>query len=183
LINGLQNRAALDSNYNGNRLDVNGNNFDNNRNGFAFGIALLLRPIVMKTFNNLYPKLYSLSNLILAWKKARKHKTKKDYVIEFERNLKENILNLRKALRSVFAIAEAYPQLRANENFIQLQQELSDIEDKVAYARQFYNDSVMDYNNTCRTVPGMWFAKWFGKKEGKYLEIPAAAREVPKVKF
>jgi len=94
LINGLQNRAALDSNYNGNRLDVNGNNFDNNRNGFAFGIALLLRPIVMKTFNNLYPKLYSLSNLILAWKKARKHKTKKDYVIEFERNLKENILNL-----------------------------------------------------------------------------------------
>ena len=90
---------------------------------------------------------------------------------------------LQKALRSVFAIAEAYPQLRANENFIQLQQELSDIEDKVAYARQFYNDSVMDYNNTCRTVPGMWFAKWFGKKEGKYLEIPAAAREVPKVKF
>jgi len=98
LINGLQNRAALDSNYNANRLDVNGNNFDNNRNGFAFGIALLLRPIVMKTFNNLYPKLYSLSNLILAWKKARKHKTKKDYVIEFERNLKENILNLRKEL-------------------------------------------------------------------------------------
>jgi len=98
LINGLQNRAARDSNYNGNRLDVNGNNFDNNRNGFAFGIALLLRPIVMITFNNLYPKLYSLSNLILAWKKARKHKTKKDYVIEFERNLKENILNLRKEL-------------------------------------------------------------------------------------
>jgi len=98
LINGLQNRAALNSNYNGNRLDVNGNNFDNNRNGFAFGIALLLRHIVMETFNNLYPKLYLLSNLILAWKKARKHKTRKDYVIEFERNLKENILNLRKEL-------------------------------------------------------------------------------------
>ena len=98
MINGLQNRAALNSNYNGNRLDVNGNNFDNNRNGFAFGIALLLRHIVMETFNNLYPKLYLLSNLILAWKKARKHKTRKDYVIEFERNLKENILNLRKEL-------------------------------------------------------------------------------------
>ena len=90
---------------------------------------------------------------------------------------------LQNALSKVFAIAEAYPQLRANENFLQLQQELSDIEDKVAYARQFYNDSVMDYNNTCRTIPGMWFAAWFGKKEGKYLEIPASAREAPKVKF
>lgn len=90
---------------------------------------------------------------------------------------------LQRVLRSVFAIAEAYPQLRANENFLDLQEELSDIEDKIAYARQFYNDSVMDYNNTCRTIPGMWFAALFGKKEGRYLEIPAAARETPKVKF
>jgi len=90
---------------------------------------------------------------------------------------------LQSALKSVFAIAEAYPQLRANENFLQLQQELSDIEDKVAYARQFYNDSIMEYNNSCRTLPGAWFAGLYGKKEGKYLEIPASARETPKVKF
>ena len=53
---------------------------------------------------------------------------------------------LQNALRSIFAIAENYPQLKANENFLQLQQELSAIEDKVAYSRQFYNDSILDYN-------------------------------------
>ncbi len=90
---------------------------------------------------------------------------------------------LQGALKSIFAIAENYPNLKANENFLHLQQELSAIEDKVAYARQFYNDSILGYNNLCRTVPGKWFASLFGKKEGKYLEIPAASRTVPKLSF
>jgi len=90
---------------------------------------------------------------------------------------------LQGALSRLFAIAENYPTLKANENFLQLQQELSAIEDKIAYARQFYNDSVLAYNNACRTIPGAWFASLFGKKAGKYLEIPEAEREPVKVKF
>lgn len=88
------------------------------------------------------------------------------------------------ALKTIFALAENYPQLRATENFAKLQEELSDIEDKIAYTRQFYNDSVLVYNNTITTIPGMWFAAVMGRNKQKpYLEIPEKAREVPKVKF
>jgi len=90
---------------------------------------------------------------------------------------------LQGVLKSLFAIAENYPNLRANENFLHLQKELSAIEDKIAYARQFYNDSILSYNNLCKTIPGKWFAGMFGKKAGKYLEIPAASRAVPKISF
>ena len=90
---------------------------------------------------------------------------------------------LQEALKSIFAIAENYPQLRANENFLQLQQELSSIEDKVAFSRQFYNDSILDYNNTCKTFPGNIFARIYGKKEKPYLQIPETSRAVPKVEF
>lgn len=90
---------------------------------------------------------------------------------------------LQTALKSVFALAENYPQLRANENFLHLQQELSAIEDKVAYSRQFYNDSTLDYNNAVKVFPGMMFAAIFGKKEREFLEIPEESRAVPKVSF
>ncbi|MEM2954816.1 MAG: LemA family protein [Candidatus Nanoarchaeia archaeon] len=90
---------------------------------------------------------------------------------------------LQGVLGRLLAIAENYPNLKANENFMQLQQELAAIEDKIAYSRQFYNDSVFDYNNACRTIPGAWFASIFGKKAGKYLEIPPAERAVPKISF
>ena len=90
---------------------------------------------------------------------------------------------LQKALKSLFAIAENYPNLKASENFLQLQNELSAVEDKIAYARQFYNDSVLSYNNLCKTIPGKWFASIFNKKAGKYLEIPKASRAVPRISF
>jgi len=90
---------------------------------------------------------------------------------------------LQSALGRLFAIAENYPQLKANENFLQLQQELSAIEDKVAYSRQFYNDSILDYNISVKVFPGMMFASLFGKKEKKFLQIPETARAVPKVSF
>ena len=90
---------------------------------------------------------------------------------------------LQSALKSIFAIAEGYPDLKANENFLHLQQELSAIEDKVAYARQFYNDSVLDHSNLFRTFPGNTFAKIYRKEHKDYLKIPPAAREVPKVEF
>ena len=90
---------------------------------------------------------------------------------------------LQTALKSIFAIAENYPQLKANENFLHLQQELSAIEDKVAYSRQFYNDSILTYNNMVERFPGLMFARMFGHKEKTFLEIPQEARAVPKVEF
>lgn len=90
---------------------------------------------------------------------------------------------LQNALRSVFAIAENYPQLKANENFLNLQQELSAIEEKVAYARQYYNDSILSYNNSVETFPGAPFAKLYGHKERQFLKITAEERAVPKVSF
>jgi len=90
---------------------------------------------------------------------------------------------LQHALKSILAIAENYPQLRANENFLQLQQELAAIEDKVAYARQHYNDSILSYNNLTKRFPGVLFASVYGKAPKKYLEIPKEERAVPKVSF
>ena len=88
------------------------------------------------------------------------------------------------ALGRLFAIAENYPNLKANENFLQLQQELSATEDKVAYSRQYYNDGIMSYNMSRRTIPGKWFASMYGFGDNKkYLEITAAERVTPKVKF
>jgi len=90
---------------------------------------------------------------------------------------------LEKALKSIFALAEAYPDLKANTNFLQLQQELASIEDKIAYSRQFYNDSILTYNNSVETFPGAFFAKIYSKKEKEHLKIAEAERVLPKVKF
>lgn len=90
---------------------------------------------------------------------------------------------LQQALKSIFAIAENYPQLRANENFLNLQQELSAIEEKVAYSRQYYNDSILGYNNMVEQFPGSFFARIYGHKEKKFLEIKEEERAVPKVDF
>ncbi|MAH45761.1 hypothetical protein CMI37_08015 [Candidatus Pacearchaeota archaeon] len=90
---------------------------------------------------------------------------------------------LQSALKSIFAIAEGYPSLKANENFLHLQQELSAIEDKIAYSRQYYNDGIMSYNVSTTTVPGKWFAGLYGFKKREYLKIPAEQKVVPKVSF
>jgi LemA protein len=90
---------------------------------------------------------------------------------------------LQSALKSIFAIAEGYPDLKANQNFLQLQQELSAIEDKVAYARQYYNDGIMSYNVMTTVVPARWFASLYGFKGKEYLKIAEAAKAVPKVEF
>ncbi|MFH1102095.1 MAG: LemA family protein [Methanobacteriota archaeon] len=87
------------------------------------------------------------------------------------------------ALKTLFAVAENYPNLKANENFLQLQDELTHTEDKIAFARQHYNDSVLSFNNTIETFPGNIFANMMGRKEREMLQIPEASREVPKVTF
>jgi LemA protein len=90
---------------------------------------------------------------------------------------------LQNALGRLFAIAENYPNLKANENFLHLQQELSAIEDKVAYSRQYYNDNVMDYQNATEVFPGVFFFKLYGKKKREFLQIPQSQREMPKIEF
>lgn len=87
------------------------------------------------------------------------------------------------ALKTIFAVAEAYPQLRASENFKELQEELSDIEEKVAYARQFYNSNVMDYNTKIKVFPNVLLAGSFGFKEEEFFEAEAGEREKVEVKF
>jgi LemA protein len=87
------------------------------------------------------------------------------------------------ALKSLFAVAENYPDLKANQNFLQLQDELTHTEDKIAYSRQHFNDVTLAYNNTIETFPGLWFAKRMNRKTRDMLQIPEANREVPKVKF
>ena len=90
---------------------------------------------------------------------------------------------LTNALKSLFAVAEAYPDLKANSNFQQLQTELSATEDKISYMRQSYNDVVMIYNNAIQTFPGVVVAGLFhvGKRES--FDANAAAEEAPKVSF
>jgi len=87
------------------------------------------------------------------------------------------------ALGKLFAIAENYPDLKANTNFIELQRELSSTEDRVAYARQNYNDSILTYNNICQKFPGSLFAGMYGRKVKEYLQIAPAEKKVPKVNF
>lgn len=90
---------------------------------------------------------------------------------------------LTQSLKSLFAIAESYPDLKANENFLSLQNQLAETEDKIAYSRQFYNDSVLMYNNKCQKVPTNIIAGIFGFKEEEYFKAPQGASEVPKVSF
>jgi LemA protein len=87
------------------------------------------------------------------------------------------------ALKSLFAVSENYPDLKANQNFLNLQDELTHTEDKIAYSRQHYNDSILSYNNTIETFPGLWFAKRMNRKTKEMLKIPEASKELPKVSF
>ena len=88
------------------------------------------------------------------------------------------------ALRSLFAVAEAYPQLQAVQEFKDLSENLTATEDKIAFARRFYNGSVRDYNTALQTFPTVVFGSMFGFKPSEYFEVTETAeREVPQVKF
>jgi len=93
----------------------------------------------------------------------------------------ENMLS--GALKSLFAVAEAYPNLKANENFKLLQEQLDGIESKIAYARQFYNDSVLEFNNSKQTFPNNMVAGMFGFTDKEFFEVEESARTAPKVSF
>lgn len=88
------------------------------------------------------------------------------------------------ALGRLFALSEAYPDLKANENMMQLSEELTTTENKVAFSRQAYNDSVMEYNTLRESFPNNFFAGWFNFRAAELLEIEdEVKREVPKVSF
>jgi LemA protein len=87
------------------------------------------------------------------------------------------------ALKSLFAVAEAYPELKASENFKELQQELSDTETKVASSRQFYNANVLDYNTKIQTFPSMIVAGMFGFKAEDFFEATEEEKKAVAVKF
>jgi len=85
------------------------------------------------------------------------------------------------ALKTIFALAENYPNLKANENFKLLQEQLEGIESKIAYARQFYNDSTLSFNNIISTIPGRWYAG--SRVKRPYFEITEEERAPVRVSF
>ena len=88
------------------------------------------------------------------------------------------------ALSKLFAVAEQYPTLKANENFLALQEELSSTENKISFSRQFYNDSILNYNNKIQMAPSNMVAGVFGFKTGEFFQVEAPEeREAPKVSF
>jgi LemA protein len=129
--------------------------------------------------------------------------TVKGYV-KHERKVLEEITNLRsrlaspgtvqekgqvensfsQALKSIFALAEAYPDLKANQNFIELQHTLADAEEQIQLARRYYNGAARDYNTMVESFPGNIMARMFGFSKAEFFEIELATeREVPGVKF
>lgn len=90
---------------------------------------------------------------------------------------------LTQALGRLFALTEAYPDLKANTNFMQLQDNLKETEDKISYARQFYNDAVLSYKNKLEMFPTNIVASMFNFKPELFFEASEADREVPQVKF
>ncbi|MBO3750987.1 LemA family protein [Streptosporangiaceae bacterium NEAU-GS5] len=93
----------------------------------------------------------------------------------------ENMLS--GALKSLFAVAEAYPDLKASHNFGELQEELAQTENRIAYARQYYNDAVLGYNNAIQTVPANIIAGMTGFSQREYFQAPGEERGPVQVRF
>ena len=91
--------------------------------------------------------------------------------------------DLNKALGRLMVLTEAYPELKANENFIQLQTDLKDVEEKIAYARQFYNDTVLTYNNLREQFPSNIIANMFKFGKIDFFKTEEKDKEAPQVKF
>lgn len=91
--------------------------------------------------------------------------------------------DMSRGVMNIMALAESYPDLKANTNFVDLQNQLKDVEEKISYARQFYNDSVLMYNNKVEMVPSNIVASIFGFKKESFFEADEKERENVKVKF
>ncbi len=91
----------------------------------------------------------------------------------------ENVLT--ESLKSLFAVVESYPDLKANQNVMELQEELTSTENRISFARQFYNDSVMAYNTAIQSIPANLVASLFNFAPAEYFQADEASRAVPKV--
>jgi LemA protein len=91
--------------------------------------------------------------------------------------------NMNSALSRLFALSESYPDLKANSNFKELQKELTEVEDKIAFARQFYNDAVYSYMNQIQMFPSNIIASIFNFEEYSYFEVEEKDKENVKVEF
>lgn len=120
----------------------------------------------------------TLDNVIKARNMAMSAQEKGD-----AKGLAESENMLAGALKSVFALSEAYPDLKANQNFLELQRELSDTEDKIQAARRFYNGNVRDLNTKIQVFPTNMFAKQLGFTSREFFEAAAAEKENVQVKF
>ena len=134
-----------------------------------------------------------IPNLVNAVKGATKHesdtlekviKARNLAISSNENNREKAENNLSKTLKSIFALSENYPNLKANQNFLELQQELSDTENKLQAARSFYNTVVLDFNTRVSTFPSNIIAKMFNFKEEKFFELDdSIEKTAPKVNF
>ncbi len=161
-----------------NRFAVLGNRIDN---------SLSQIDVQLKRRADLIPNLVeTLKGYVKHEKSAIKEVTDARKALVSAGNVVEKVRandKLQSALKTIFAIAENYPNLKANTNFLELQRELTTTEDKISYARQYYNDSILSYNTLCTTFPGVFFAGIYGKKKREYLQIAQKERENVKVEF
>lgn len=134
-----------------------------------------------------------IPNLVETVKGYAKHEKETFKMVTEARNLMANATSLKDkakadnmisgALKTLFAVAENYPQLKANENFMMLQEELSGTESKIAYSRQFYNDNVMRFNIVIQKFPGNIIASIFNFQKNEFFKTEGEEREAVQVKF
>ena len=137
-----------------------------------------------------------IPNLVETAKGYMKHERETLEAVTNARNLAQQVSSagagerakaegeLSSALARLLAVVENYPDLKANQNFLALQEELTSTENKISFSRQFYNDSVLRYNNQTQMVPSNIVASMFGFKASEFFEVTLAAeREAPKVSF
>lgn len=98
-----------------------------------------------------------------------------------EKMAADNVLT--STLKTLFAVSESYPELKANENFLDLQNQLSDTEDKISYMRQSYNDTVMNFNNAIQTFPAVLIAGAIGFTKRESFDAASGAEQAPAVQF
>lgn len=143
--------------------------------------------VQMKQRYDLIPNLVETVKAYAAHEKSTLEEVTKWRAAAMEAKTPEELIQsnqkLSGAIANIFATAESYPDLKANENFLELQKQLKELEEKIAFARQFYNDTVMKYNEYLQRFPSNIIANIFKYETRPYFEMNEAEKTVPKVQF